>query len=141
MGGGQSTLTFFTFRGPKKAVKAQSFRANRKETQMGVIFLKLVHIKKLFKNRIASVRDYLVSEAIAAGETLRLIYVGQYMDLTPDELLTKQFKLTKFSFTSKYNSKPYRLIDYEWIPDGQVETSKLFKETIQFKEEIGNGDR
>ena len=85
-----------------------------------MIFLKTIQIKKLFRNRIVSVRDYLVGAAIARGETLRLIYRGQYMDLSPSQLKEKQFRLTAVSFRSKYNSSPYALIDYEWLPSRTI---------------------
>ena len=80
--------------------------------------MKVIQIKKLFKNRIASIRDYLVNEAIARREALRLIYRGQHMDLSPSDLKAKQFKLTKMSFSSKYNFRSYGLIDFEWNPNG-----------------------
>jgi hypothetical protein len=76
----------------------------------------MVRIKKLFKGYLASIRDYLVIEAINNGLTLRILYEDSYMDLTPEEL-REGLQLTERSFKSKFNNKKYQLIDFHWKPD------------------------
>jgi hypothetical protein len=75
-----------------------------------------VKIKKLFQGKIASVRDYLVGECISKGLTLRVIYRGRFMDLSPEELRSKSFQMTKGTFNSKFNKQKYQLLDFYWKP-------------------------
>ena len=76
-------------------------------------------VRKLWGDSV-SLRDYLIRRAINERQTLRVIYQGDYMDLTPDDLKAKAFQMTKQTFRSKINGKPYNLIDYRWKPCGRV---------------------
>ena len=76
-------------------------------------------VKKLWGGSV-SLRDYLIRRAIDEGQTLRVIYQGDYMDLTPDDLKAKAYQTTKQAFKSKINGKTYNLIDYRWKPCGRV---------------------
>ena len=74
-----------------------------------------LRIKKLFRGCLASVRDYIVMECISKGLTLRIIYDGGHMDLTP-EMLRKGLQLTERSFKSKFTNRRYQLLDFSWKP-------------------------
>lgn len=72
--------------------------------------------KKLF-NGFASVRDYIVKEAIAKGEPLVIVYKRSRMTVPHDYLKGWQMHATVFK--SKFNDKSYTLYDFKYMPDDQ----------------------
>ena len=85
--------------------------------------MKVYKAKKLFGN-IASVRDYIVNQAIDNGEGLRIEYKGKAMMLSPDDLVASVFQCHKTKFKSKYaGGKDYELYDFIFKPDQE---NKLF---------------
>jgi len=82
---------------------------------------KEITIKRLWNN-IASIRDYVVKEAIDSGTTIRLTLLGkkQSMTLSPDKLKDKQFQILGDTFDSKYkHNMKYKLVDFSWKPDAE----------------------
>ena len=76
----------------------------------------IVKIRKLFKGKIASVRDYIIKECISKGVSLRINYKNQFMDLSPEELKNRSFQMTKGTFNSKFKNQKYQLFDFYWKP-------------------------
>lgn len=79
-----------------------------------------VNIKKLL-NGMVSLRDYIVRDCIKKGIPLRVIHGGLYMILSPTELETERFQLTRRVFKSKFGDRNYQLFDYSWKPVNEVE--------------------
>lgn len=79
--------------------------------------MKTYRLKKLFKGTIASVRDYIVEDCIKNKQGLRINYNNQIMELSYEELINKKFQIVKKSFTSKFGSQDYCLIDFQFKPN------------------------
>lgn len=73
-----------------------------------------VTVKKLYLNKYVSIRDYLVQEAQVKGEDLIVDLEGQLMKIKHKDLINGK-KDAKQQF-SKFDKKPYYLIDYLWKP-------------------------
>lgn len=79
-----------------------------------------LHLKRLFRGTIASVRDYIVSQAVSNNNSIVITVEGipGKMTLTPEMLKSKSFQMVKDDFNSKFNSaQDYKLIDFGWKPD------------------------
>jgi len=74
--------------------------------------VKTVTVKKLY-NGFASVRDYLVDDCITSQRDLLIKYNTDKM-IVPLEQVKQKFRLHHQSFESKFNNKPYGLIDFLW---------------------------
>jgi hypothetical protein len=72
-------------------------------------------VKKLYKDCI-DIRDYEVNEAIQKEESIKVKYDGDYMTLSPSDLLSKKKRVSNL-MKSKVGGKDYFLFSYEWIPD------------------------
>jgi hypothetical protein len=72
-----------------------------------------------------SIRDYVVKEHISKKKTLRVVYNGFYMDLTPAQL--KKYKqFTPQAIQSKvYPTQSYKLYDYEWKNPKSIKEEEL----------------
>ena len=70
-------------------------------------------VKKLWKGKYVSVRDYEVLDAISRGG-MCIIHNGDIMKLTPDQL--KDLEPQENVFKSQFNSGTYRLVDIFWKP-------------------------
>lgn len=75
---------------------------------------KTVKVKKQFYG-LVSVRDYLVQEAFDSGQDLRIDLNGTWITI-PWNKLSEGRRDSKTQF-SKYNNKPYVLVDFKWKPD------------------------
>ena len=78
-----------------------------------------IQLKRLFNN-IASVRDYIVEDAIKRQVPIELTVLGREgkMTLAPEDLESKKFQIGKTKFKSKYNPhQEYELIDFSWKPE------------------------
>jgi hypothetical protein len=72
---------------------------------------------------IVSVRDYKVKEALVSGEDLDIHHKGKILHIPNNEIRARA-KPSKVVPISKYDGKPYRLIDFKWprkkvIAEGQ----------------------
>ncbi len=74
--------------------------------------MKTKKVKKLWRGRFVSVRDYEIDAAIKKGG-LRLTHDGQTMELTVDEL--KHLRPSGQIHQSKFKGQ-YRLVDISWNP-------------------------
>ena len=70
-------------------------------------------VKKLWKGKYVSVRDYELSSAINNGG-MRIIHNGESMELTPAQL--KDLEPQGEAFKSQFNNNKYRLVDIFWEP-------------------------
>jgi hypothetical protein len=82
----------------------------------------IVTVRKIY-NGMVSIRDYLVERCLKENTPLKIVYRGQCMILSPDDLRDKGFKTTGIKFNSKfYRYKRFGLIDYWWKPqNGRAE--------------------
>ena len=71
-------------------------------------------IKKLFRG-CASVRDYVIHDCITKNITLKIIFNGKIMSLTPKQLLNNK-QITKTKIQSQYQGT-YYLYDYKFVSD------------------------
>lgn len=72
-------------------------------------------VKKLFQGH-ASVRDYLVENAILNGQGLEIHYEHHVMTV-PIEQLVHTFQFHKQSFQSRFVARKYMLIDFTFVSD------------------------
>ena len=83
-----------------------------------------VKIKRLWHGK-ASVRDYLVNEALLNHEELHISLIGTNQEMIiPYEDLIKKGTWNKEKFRSKHDFRTYSLVDYEFKPDERQ--TKLF---------------
>lgn len=82
--------------------------------------------KRLF-NGLASVRDYIVKDAIEKLKDMVIVYKGERMTIPYSQLQKAMFQIHKISFRSKYEDKSYQLIDFKFIPDGGRDASKMVR--------------
>ena len=73
-----------------------------------------VKVDKIFLGKV-SVRDYKYKEALRKKDSLGIIH-GQEFMIIPYANLKKARQITNQSFTSKFNGKEYKLIDFDWKP-------------------------
>ena len=78
--------------------------------------IKVIKIKRLWSG-LASVRDYVVEDAIKKDITIRLELGSKSMTLTPENLKNDAFQAVGQGFQSKYSNLKYKLIDFPWKPD------------------------
>ena len=74
-----------------------------------------VKVTKLYKG-LVEVRDYDVKRCIEENESMRILYDGDYMTLSPEELENSRKTISK-EFPSKTGGKSYKLYGYEFNPD------------------------
>ena len=78
--------------------------------------MKIIKIKRLWNN-LASLRDYVVMDAIKKNQTIQVELNGKTMTLTPDKLAKQSFQAVGDKFESKFSAKKYTLIDFAWKAD------------------------
>jgi len=86
---------------------------------------KVYKINKLY-NGLASVRSYIVHQCIQQGRDLIIRYGNQEMYIPYRDLSAKTFQIHHRVFLSRYNGRPYQLIDFRWQPQKEEENA-LFK--------------
>jgi len=74
-----------------------------------------VKVTKLYKGCV-EVRNYDVKKCIDKNESMTIVYDGNSMELSPEEL-ENNIKSTSPEFPSKMGGKSYKLYGYEWNPD------------------------
>lgn len=74
-------------------------------------------IKTIYKG-LASVRDYEVEQCIKKNESMTIIYDGDAMTLSPEQLKTERVGMSSL-MKSQYG-KDYVLFNYPWEPE-QIE--------------------
>lgn len=86
-----------------------------------------IKLKRLWRGNIASIRDYIVNDAIKHGTPIKVKVEGKDGDMTlsPQRLSSKQFQINKRQIKSKFNDKFYTLIDFSWCPDQVWEGAML----------------
>ena len=76
-----------------------------------------IEITKLYKG-FADLRDYNIKDAIKKGVNIVIIYNGERMTLTPEQLKSQQIIINSKPIASKiYPDQKYYLISYKWKPD------------------------
>ena len=73
-----------------------------------------VRVDKIFLGKV-SVRDYIYKKALRKKESLGIVHGKEYMWIPYDKLKSAK-SYTDQNFTSKFNGKKYRLVDFEWKP-------------------------
>ena len=87
---------------------------------------KTIPIRRLF-NGLASVRDYVIKRCHKEGKDIVFVFNHQKMTIRNKELESRSFQLSKKKFISKFNGKPYALIDFKFKPDKETNQGALFE--------------
>lgn len=80
-------------------------------------------VKKLYKG-YASLRDYLVEEAIKRNEGIVIIYNSKEYRFNNTQVVS-MFQLHRKIFKSKFNDKEYQLIDFPIKVQSRKQQSEL----------------
>jgi hypothetical protein len=72
-------------------------------------------VKKVYKGNV-EVRNYDVEKCIKENKSFTIIYDGDEMTLSPEELFIKRVSVSK-TFESKSGGKDYKLYGYPWLPN------------------------
>ena len=86
---------------------------------------KTIPIRRLF-NGLASVRDYVIKRCHKEGKDIVFVFNHQKMTIPNKELESRSFQLSEKKFISKFNGKPYALIDFKFKPDKELNQGSLF---------------
>ena len=70
-----------------------------------------------------SVREYIYKKALRKKESLGIEHGNEYMWIPYDKLKSAK-SYTDQNFTSKFNGKKYRLVDFEWKPFKPEDTTQ-----------------
>ena len=73
-----------------------------------------ITVDKIFCGKV-SVRDYIYKKALRNKDSLGITHGKQFMIISYENL-KKARQITKQSFTSMYDGKKYKLIDFVWKP-------------------------
>ena len=73
-----------------------------------------VRVDKVWLGKV-SVRDYIYKKALRKKESLGIQHGNEYMWIPYNKLKSAK-SYTDQNFTSKFNGKKYRLVDFEWKP-------------------------
>ena len=87
---------------------------------------KTIPIRRLF-NGLASVRDYVIKRCHKEGKDIIFVLGNEKMTVLHKELKSKSFQLSEKTFISKFNGKPYALIDFKFKPDKELNQEVLFE--------------
>ena len=87
---------------------------------------KTIPIRRLF-NGLASVRDYVIEKCYKEGKDIIFVLGNEKMTVLHKELKSKSFQLSEKTFISKFNGKPYALIDFKFKPDKELNQEVLFE--------------
>ena len=75
-------------------------------------------LRKLENNGTVMLRDYTIKDFINKEENMKVIYDGDVMTLTPEELKTKYVSRPFKIYESKFDKGlSYKLVGYNWNPD------------------------
>jgi hypothetical protein len=81
-----------------------------------------VEVKKIWLGKV-SVREHIYKKALRKKESLGIVHGSEYMFIPYEKLKTAK-SYTDQSFTSKYDGKKYRLVDFEWKPYKEENTNQ-----------------
>ena len=81
-----------------------------------------VRVDKVWLGKV-SVRDYIYKKALRKKESLGIEHGNEYMWIPYDKLKSAK-SYTDQNFTSKFNCKKYRLVDFEWKPFKPEDTTQ-----------------
>ena len=87
---------------------------------------KIIPIRRLF-NGLASVRDYVIKRCYKEGKDIIFVLDNEKMTIPNKELESRSFQLSEKKFISKFNGKPYTLIDFKFKPDKKTNQESLFE--------------
>ena len=87
---------------------------------------KTIPIRRLF-NVLARVRDYVIKRCHKEGKDIIFVFNHQKMTILNKELESRSFQLSEKKFISKFNGKPYTLIDFKFKPDKETNQGALFE--------------
>ena len=73
-----------------------------------------VKVTKMYKG-LVEVRSYDVKKCIENDESMTIVYDGDSIELSPEELKNDVRSISK-EFPSKMGGKPYKLYGYEFNP-------------------------
>ncbi len=73
-----------------------------------------VKVTKMYRG-LVEVRNYDVQKCIDNNESMTIVYDGDSMELSPEELENDVKSISK-EFPSKMGGKPYKLYGYEFNP-------------------------
>ena len=79
-------------------------------------------MKKIWLGKV-SVREHIYKKALRKKESLGIVHGSEYMFIPYEKLKTAK-SYTDQSFTSKYDGKKYRLVDFEWKPYKEENTNQ-----------------
>jgi len=79
-------------------------------------------VKKIWLGKV-SVREHIYKKALRKKESLGIVHGSEYMFIPYEKLKTAK-SYTDQSFTSKYDGKKYRLVDFEWKPYKEENTNQ-----------------
>lgn len=69
-------------------------------------------------NGEARLKDYDVFKCIADKDKMEVMYFGEKMTLTYEELTTKRVSTSEKTYKSQFaGGKDYKLLGYDWNPD------------------------
>ena len=74
-----------------------------------------VNVNRLWHGK-ASIRDYLVKEAINNNQDILIICKDENATMIVDRKDLHKGVLSDNSFKSKHDGRYYRLVDYDWSP-------------------------
>jgi hypothetical protein len=86
---------------------------------------KTIPIRRLF-NGLASVRDYVIEKCYREGKDIIFVLNNEKMTIPNEELNSRSFQLSEKKFISKFNGKPYTLIDFKFKPDKETNQESMF---------------
>ena len=81
-----------------------------------------MEVKKVWLGKV-SVREHIYKKALRKKESLGIVHGSEYMFIPYEKLKTAK-SYTDQSFTSKYDGKKYRLVDFEWKPYKEENTNQ-----------------
>lgn len=81
-----------------------------------------VEVTKIWLGKV-SIRDYVYKKALKTKQSLGITHGKEFM-IIPYENLKKAKQYTKTIIKSKFNDKSYTLIDFEWKPYKQPDTTQ-----------------
>lgn len=76
-----------------------------------------INVRKSYKGCV-ELRDYVVQEAIRLKEPVKIVYNGEQMTLSTEDLQDRVVMKSPL-FKSNINKQDYHLLGYEWKPDEQ----------------------
>ena len=81
-----------------------------------------IEVTKIWLGKV-SIREHIYKKALRKKESLGIEHGNEYMWIPYDKLKSAK-NYTDQNFTSKFNGKKYRLVDFEWKPFKPEDTTQ-----------------